>query len=506
MKYIFKILFCAVTLTCLCYAQDLNIIPKPVSGSSINEKFIIQNGGDIFISKGNAGLKKVAEYLKTAINKRTGIKLNIKKGVSNKGIVLELNRKLSVENNGYELTINSNIVKVIGKDYTGIFYGIQTLRQLLKKDKNFYVSGCKIKDYPQYAHRGFMLDASRHFQSVEFVKQVLDVMALLKLNVFHWHLTDDQGWRIESKKYPKLNEIGSFMDSLNSVERNGYYTVEEIKSVIKYAKDRFIKIVPEVEMPGHSQAVMESYPELLCPTNKGGNTYCAGNAKSYEFIKKVLEEVIDIFETDVIQIGGDERPKDIWEKDPLCQKMMAEKNIHNEDLLQNYFMKDISDYISGKGIQTIAWAENLQGGVPINQYVENYYPDVSVQSARSGYYTINANCFYTYFDYPNSDEEKKNKPDWMPVLNLERVYSFNPTPDSLEQDEKKYIIGTECALWTEVVFQKDIQFQLFPRILAFSEAAWSPKDKKDYKNFVERVKTIKPYINSIGFEFTKGGW
>jgi hexosaminidase len=489
------------------FAQDLNIIPKPVSGAATNEKYILKNGSNIFLSSDNKELKSVAELLKYTLHKRAGININIKNGKTGNGIVLELNDNSTTETNGYELTVDNNTVKISGKDCNGVFYGTQTLQEILRKDNTgLYFPGCKVTDFPRYQHRGFMLDASRHFQSVEFVKKVLDVMAVLKLNIFHWHLTDDQGWRIESKKYPKLNEIGSYRDSLNVGERNGYYTVEEIKDVIQYAKSLYIKIIPEVEMPGHSQAVMDSYPELLCSTNKGGNTYCAGNTKVYEFVKNVLDEVVDIFGTDIIQVGGDERPKGIWEKDPLCQDMISSKHLANEDLLQNYFMKNICDYVSGKGIKTIAWAENLKGGVPQNQFVENYYPDVSMESARAGYYTINANCAYTYFDYPNDSLEKKLKPDWMPVLGLEKVYSFNPTPDSLEDSAKKYIIGSECALWTEVVTEHNVQYQLFPRILAFSEDVWSPVNTKNYDNFYKRVNAIRPYLNSMGFEFDKGGW
>ncbi|MDR3627758.1 MAG: beta-N-acetylhexosaminidase [Ignavibacteriaceae bacterium] len=508
MKLYFKeILFSLMLASGSNFGQGLNIVPEPVSATLTNDKFVLQNGSDIFLLSDNKDLRKVAEQLKNIIHKRTGFDLNIKNGNSDKGIVIGLSEGSSVKPEGYVLTVNNNLVKISGKDCAGVFYGIESFQEILKRDSiQCYLPGCEVSDYPRYGHRGFMLDASRHFQSVDFVKKVLDVMALLKLNVFHWHLTDDQGWRIESRKYPRLNEIGSYRDSINSVERNGYYTVEEIHDVIQYAKNLHIKIIPEVEMPGHSQAVMDSYPELLCPTNKGGNTYCAGNIKSYEFIKNVLDEVVSIFNTDIIVVGGDERPKGIWEKDSLCKAMIAKQNLANEDLLQNYFMKNICDYISGKGVKTIAWAENLKGGVPENQYVENYYPDVSMESARGGYYTINSNCFYTYFDYPNTSEEKKVKPDWMPVLDLARVYSFNPTPDSLEDASKKFIIGTECALWTEVVMQHDIQFQLFPRILAFSEDAWSPNEKKNYDNFVKRVKEVKPVINSMGFEFDKGGW
>jgi len=486
------------------YAEDLNIIPKPVSEITTNEKYILQNGSDIFINSDDRELRRLAVLLKNNLLERTGIKIGIKKGKANKGILLELNKKSSIKSDGYELTIDSKMVKLSGKSCNGIFYGIQTLYEILRKDRVLYFPGCKVIDYPRYSYRGFMLDASRHFQSVQFVKKILDMMALLKLNTFHWHLADDEGWRIESKKYPKLNEIGSYRDSLNAIEKNGYYTVEEIKEVIQYAKSRYIKVIPEIEMPGHSKAVVDSYPELLCPTDSGGKTYCAGNQEAYKFIKNVVSEIIDIFNPEIIHVGGDERPKGVWEKCPKCKKMASLKGLANEDMLQNYFMNNICEFISSKGVKTLAWAENIKGGVPKNQIVEGWHPGESWEAARNGYYTVNADNIYVYFDYPTYPRD--DRPSWMLVLNLEKAYSFNPTPDSLKENEKKFVIGSECALWTELVLEKDVQHQLFPRILALAEVVWSPLENKNYENFLSRVHAIKPFINSKGFEFEEGEW
>ena len=486
------------------YSQNLNIIPEPVSTAFTNEKFILQNGNCIFITSDNAELRRLAGLLQETLHKRTGINLQIRKGNTNYGIILDLNKKSDAKPDGYQLMINNKTVKLTGKNCNGIFYGIQTLNEILRKADSLYFPGCKIIDYPRYPYRGFMLDASRHFQSVEFVKNILDVMALLKLNIFHWHLVDDEGWRIESKKYLKLNQIGSYLDSLNARERNGYYTTKEIEEVIQYAKKLYIKIIPEIEMPGHSRAVMLSYPELLCPTDSGGKTYCAGNNKDYAFIKNVLAEVLNIFKPEIIHVGGDERPKGVWEECPKCKEMVLSKGLANEDMLQNYFMKDICNYISSKNIKTLAWAENIKEGVPQNQIIEGWHPGESWEAARNGYYTVNADNIYVYFDYPSYP--RNDKPDWMPVLNLEKVYSFNPTPDSLKENEKKFVLGSECALWTELVLENDVQHQIFPRILAFTEVVWSPAENKNYENFLSRVKAIKPYINAKGFEFEKGEW
>ena len=503
---IFSILL--ILLSSCGYTQSLNIIPQPVKEAITGKKYIIKNNSNIFIPSGSKELLRLAYYLKNELHNKTGLNLSIKKGKRKNGIVLSIDKKFSLMNSGYKLLVDSNCVKITSKSCSGIFYGIQTLREILCEDKEFYFPGCNVADFPRYSYRGFMLDASRHFQSVDFVNRILDIMSLLKLNVFHWHLTDNEGWRIESKRYPRLNTIGSYQDSLNSIERNGYYTIKEIKDIIKYARERYIKVVPEIEMPGHSKEVMQSYPYLLSPSDSSGITYCAGKERDYKFIENIIDEVIEIFKPDIIHVGGDERPKGVWEKDSLCQKMMRLKQITDEELLQNYFMKRICDYVSSKGVKTIAWAENIAGGIPQNQIIENYYPDISMEAARDNYYTINANCFYTYFDYPSSQEQKikEHKPLWMPVLNLEKVYSFNPTPDSLEEEKRKYIIGTECALWTELVQQHDVSYQIFPRILAFAEDAWTQENEKNYEDFLKRVYILKPLINSIGFEFEQGKW
>lgn len=484
------------------FPQELNIIPKPVNQLRLEEKFILTNDCRISVQNGGKELKRLAEYLKSDFEKRTGLKLKIGSGKKKGGIQLKLDSSVK-EIDGYELTVEQNGITLSANNYKGILYGIQTMKMILTRDEKFYLPGCKITDNPRYPHRGFMLDASRHFQSVAFVKKVLDMMALLKLNVFHWHLIDDEGWRIESKKYPKLNEIGSYRDSLYAVERNGYYTRTEIKEVLKYAESLYIKVIPEIEMPGHSRSVMASYPELLCPTGEEGKTYCAGNLKSYEFLKNVITEILDLFKPEIIHVGGDERPKGVWEACPVCKQMIVDKGLANEDMLQNYFMREICDFISKKGVKTFAWAENIKDGVPGNQIVEGWHPGESWDAARRGYYTVNADNWFTYFDYPSYP--RNDKPDWMRVLNLETAYSFNPTPDSLQESEKKFVLGSECALWTELVLENDVQYQLFPRILAFSEVVWSLPEK-NYDNFLGRVKKVKPYINSIGFEFEKGSW
>lgn len=505
MKSVLRSLICTL-LFCLSagYSQESGIIPLPVKSAFTSDRYVISEGQNIFITSADRELRRIAEVYRHSIYKRTGIELGIKKGNPARGIVLVLDRTSTIKPDGYELSIDNNTVKITASNCCGVFYAVQSLNQLLKRDKDIYYTGASVTDYPRYAHRGFSFDASRHFQSTEYVKKIIDVMAQLKLNIFHWHLTDDEGWRIESKKYPALNRIGSYRDSLNAKQRNGYYTAAEIKEIIRYAKDRYIRVIPEVEMPGHSRAFMASYPQLLCPTNPGGNTICAGNAQSYKFMKDILEEVVGIFGTDIIHVGGDERPKGIWEKCPVCKDMITAKGLRDEDMLQNYFLKDICDHITSKGIKTIGWYENLKDGVPQGQIVEAWHSGEAWESARKGYVTINADCPFVYFDYPNNAYEKKFKPGWMPILDVEKVYSFDPTPDSLNEVQKKLIIGSECALWTEIIYENDIQYQLFPRILAFAEDVWTPAENKDYKKFAVRLNSLKPFFRAAGFEYDDG--
>lgn len=485
-------------------AQDLPIIPKPVSEASTNEQYILHDGCTIAYTPANTEAARIAAILQTTLHHRTGLAMPVRGGSTTSGIQLELLPKSAIRADGYELSIDSGRVSLRAKTGAGLFYGIQTIQQLLKKHTSAYLPGCTISDYPRYGYRGFMLDASRHFQSVAFVKKILDVMAVLKFNTLHWHLTDDEGWRIESKKFPALNSIGSYRDTLNAKQRNGYYTAAEIRDVIRYAKERFIKVIPEVEMPGHSRAIMDTYPAMLCSTNPGGNTYCAGKSSNYAFLKAAFAEVVDLFGTDVIHVGGDERPKDIWEKCPDCKRMIASKGLANEDMLQNYLMKEICNDISKHGVKTIAWFENLKDGIPKNQIVEAWHPGEALEAARGGYYTINSDCLSAYFDYPNTAYEKKFKPTWMPILEVEKVYAFNPTPDSLKESEKKFILGSECALWTEIVFEDDVQYQLFPRILAFAEDVWTPVENKQYDHFSMRAAALKPYIGTLGFAYDNG--
>jgi len=352
-----------------------------------------------------------------------------------------------------------------------------------------------IQDEPAFVFRGFMLDASRHFQPVCTVKHVLDYMLSMKLNIFHWHLSDDEGWRVQSLKHPDLNIHGSFMNDSNKVETNRFYTLEEIRDIITYATERNIEIIPEFDIPGHSLAVLNTFPQLRCPYKPGSNAFCAGNPKTYEIIKDIFGELIDVFKPRYIHIGGDERQKDLWNKCDLCLAKMKEVGVTNENDLQNKMLIDISDFIYSKGVKTIAWAENIEGGLAEGQIIQSWrLRDEAFKAIKRGHYVVNSDNGETYLDYPENAEDAKSKPSWMIVLPVEKVYNFNPIPQGLTKEEEKLVLGSECCLWTESITIDKIYPQIKNRLEAHAEKCWTPTAMKSYPDFTNRLNVLREYF------------
>jgi hexosaminidase len=340
-----------------------------------------------------------------------------------------------------------------------------------------------------------MLDASRHFQPVAIVKHVLDYMLSMKLNIFHWHLSDDEGWRVQSSKHPELNIYGSFMNDSNKLETNGFYTLEEIRDIIIYATDRNIEIIPECDIPGHSLAVLSAFPQLKCPYKPGSNAFCAGNPKTYEVIKDIFGELIDIFKPRYIHIGGDERQKDLWNKCDLCLAKMKEVGVTNENDLQNKMLIEISDFIHSKGVKTISWAENLEGGIAESQIIQSWrLKDEAFTAIKKGHYVINSDNMECYLDYPENPEDAKSKPSWMVILPIEKVYNFNPVPQGLTKEEEKMVLGSECPLWTESITIDKIYPQIKDRLEAHAEKCWTQKEQKNYPDFTNRLNVLREYF------------
>ena len=386
-----------------------------------------------------------------------------------------------------------------------------------------------IDDAPRFSYRGMHLDVARHFFSVDEVKRYIDLLAMHKLNVFHWHLTDDQGWRIEIKKYPKLTEIGSIrkytmveknFDQYDNTPYGGYYTQEQIRDIVNYAKERFITIIPEVDLPGHMVAALASYPSLGCtggPYEVQGvwgvhpDVLCAGKEETYEFVTDVLSEVIELFPSRYIHIGGDECPKDRWKKCPLCQVrirklgLKTDKEHTAEERLQSYFMTRVEKFLNENNRQIIGWDEILEGGAAPNATVMSWRgTDGGVQAAKLRHNVVMTPNTYLYFDYYQSEDTQTEPLAIGSYVPLERVYDFEPVPDTLDNDSKKYILGAQANLWTEYISDfKQVEYMLLPRLDALSEVQWTQPENKNWVNFLDRLQHNIQVYDLKGYNYGK---
>ena len=496
-----------------CYNQGINIIPTPVSLVQNEGNFQLKSNTKISASTPEA--KTVAEFFAAQMNQATGYKIAVSDKNETDGIALLIDESLDVNNEGYTLDVTPQNVTIKAKSAQGLFYGMQSLMQLLPAEiqSQMVVKGMTwtapcvtIKDEPRFLYRGTMLDPCRHFIPVENLKKYLNILSMFKINRFHWHLTDDQGWRIEIKKYPKLTEIGSNRINGDGSEHGGFYTQEEIKEIVQYAADRFITVLPEIELPGHGLGAIAAYPHLSCSgeQEKVRNiwgieeiVYCAGKESTFEFLQDVFDEVIPLFPYEYIHIGGDECRKEYWKTCPLCQKrireegLRADKEHSAEEKLQSYFIKRMEKYISEKhNKKIIGWEEILEGGVSPTATVMSWTGEQGgIAAAALGNDVImTPSSKGMYID--NYQADFKIEPvaigGYAP---LEKVYAYDPIPDTLAAIGKaNSIIGVQCNLWGEYLYNTDIlEYRGFPRILALTEVAWSPLNRKDYKDFERRL-------------------
>ena len=403
----------------------------------------------------------------------------------------------------YFLKISENQITIEASSPNGIMHGIQSLRQIVPINENISskkisINCLEIHDFPRFKWRGLLLDCCRHFMQKDFVKRYIDLLAFHKMNILHWHLTEDQGWRIEIEKYPKLTEIGAWRENKDGEKYGGFYTKEEIKEIVLYAENRGIEIVPEIELPGHSVAAIASYPHLSCTgdsikveTDWGvfKDIYCAGNDSVFTFLEDVLEEVVELFPSKYIHIGGDEAPKYHWENCSKCQKRIINNNLKDEHELQSYFIKRISDFLKTKNKVLIGWDEIIEGGIPENAIIQSWRGmEGGIVAAKNQNQAIMSPTSHCYFDYD------------LDAINLEKVYSFEPIPKELSQSESKFIIGGECNMWSERAPQELIDSKVFPRILAMSEVLWSEKEK-DYTEFSNRIEKHYPKLDKLGVSY-----
>ncbi len=425
---------------------------------------------------------------------------------------------------GYQLEVTSENIHLNGGSESGVFYGIQTLYKALPLTKNKQVSAAipvgTVNDYPRFGYRGFMVDVGRHYFPVSYLKQIIDMLALHNINYFHWHLTEDQGWRIEIKKYPKLTEIGSMRprtlidretQTYDETPHSGFYTQEEAKEIVKYAADRFITVIPEVDLPGHMMGALVSYPELGCtggpyeiPCKWGvfPDVLCGGNDRTLQFAKDVLNEIMDIFPSPYIHIGGDECPKVRWEKCPVCQAKIRELGLKDtpkhskENQLQTYFMSEVGKVINDRGRKMLGWDEMLEGGLAPGATVMSWTGvKGGIEAARLHHDAIMTPIQYLYFSNPTYNRIKGTK-------SLGRVYTFEPVSNELAEDERKYIIGTQGCIWTE--WTRDslkMEWQILPRMAALSEIQWTEPSHKNFDSFLKRLPALLAIYRDRGYDF-----
>ena len=399
----------------------------------------------------------------------------------------------------YILDISEDTIAISATTSEGIIRGIQTLRQLLPlQKKSAYIPALSIHDYPRFSWRGMLLDCSRHFMEKDFVKRYIDLLALHKMNVLHWHLTEDQGWRIEIEQYPKLTEIGAWRTQKDGSIYGGFYTKEDIREIVAYAKERHITVVPEIELPGHSLAALASYPQLSCTggpfevENDWGvfkDIYCAGNDSVFMFLENVLDEVLELFPSKYIHIGGDEAPKYRWDNCNKCKARMRNEGLDDSHQLQSYFITRIERYLNSKGRQIIGWDEILEGGLAPSATVQSWRGmDGGIAAAKSGHYAIMSPTSHAYFDYD------------LDAIDLQKVYSFEPIPSVLSEEEAQFILGGECNMWSERAPQDLVDSKVFPRLMAMSEVLWTTAPK-DYPNFYKKVQKHYDILDAFGVDY-----
>ncbi len=538
-----SLLTCLTILLCITLDAQINIIPKPVSVKQprIAAHFSVDASTQLVLEGSN--LETTAQILNDYIETYYGFRLKTATSApGNNSVVLNFERMDKPVPGAYTLTVNNKGVYIAGDNEEGVFYGIQTLIQLLPPDpakvnnKKLSIPYVSIEDYPRFGYRGMHLDCGRHFFPVSFVKKYINYLALHKLNYFHWHLTEDQGWRIEIRRYPKLTEVGAWRNGTiigrypglgnDGVHYGGFYTQDEVRDIVKYAAARYITVVPEIEMPGHASAAIAAYPFLSCfpdePTRHrtawaGDSTgkqvqqawgvfddvFCAGKDSTFEFLQNVLDEVIPLFPSKYIHVGGDECPKTNWKRCPLCQQRIKDEHLKDEHELQSYFIQRMEKYINSKGRTLIGWDEILEGGLAPNAVVMSWRGEAGgIAAARQKHPVIMTPGAWLYLDHAQSQvEDSVTIGGYLP---LEKTYSYEPVSDSLTAEQGKYILGAQANVWTEYMSNEaKVEYMVFPRMSAVSELLWTPKKLRDSADFEKRLMTQFRRYDLWGANYSK---
>ena len=538
MKQLLKLTGCLAVVGLFASCQsaqqeaDYQIIPMPQEiVTASGNPFILKSSVKILYPEGNENMQRNAKFLADYLKTATGKDFVIEAGTEGENaIVLALGTE-SENPESYQLKVTGDGITITAPTEAGVFYGIQSLRKSLPVaiGAEIALPAVEIKDAPRFAYRGAHFDTSRHFFTVDEVKTYIDMMALHNMNRFHWHITEDQGWRLEIKKYPKLTEIGSKRTETvigrNSGEYDGkpyggFYTQEEAKEIVAYAAERYITVIPEIDLPGHMQAALAAYPELGCT---GGpyevwrqwgvseDVLCAGNDQVLKFLEDVYSELIEIFPSEYIHVGGDECPKVRWEKCPKCQAriktegLKADKNHTAEDRLQSYCMTRIEEFLNSKGRQIIGWDEILEGDVAPNATVMSWRGmEGGIKAAQLGHDVIMTPTSFCYFDYYQTADTKDEPLGIGGYVPIEKVYSLKPVPAVLTEEQSKHILGAQANLWTEYIHSSEhVEYMVLPRMAALAEVQWTQPEKKDFKDFTKRLARLMKFYQRDGFNYAK---
>ena len=516
---------------------NYEIVPTPEMitnpQTEADKPFVLTADTKLIYPEGDAALQQYAGFLQEYIKKQTGIEVKVAPNQNNEANTISLSQNYSNDNKeAYQVTITANNITINGASKAGTFYGVQFLRKSIPVQKVSKVTfpAKIITDKPYFAYRGAHLDSARHFFSADSVRIYIDMLALHNINKFHWHLTDDQGWRFESKKYPELTVVGSTRsqtmlgkewDKFDGKPHSGFYTQQEMKELVKYAAERNITIIPEIDLPGHMVAVLATYPKLGCT---GGpykvretwgvaeDVLCAGNDETYDFIKNILEEVTEIFPSEYIHIGGDECPKNSWKKCPKCQAKIKALGIKGdakhtaEEYLQSHIITFAEEVLAKKGRKMIGWDEILEGGLAPNATVMSWRGiSGAIEAAKSNHDAIMTPMSFCYFDFYQTDKTDKEPLAIGNYLPVERVYSFNPYPEALNKEQQKHILGVQANIWTEYIQTfKHVEYMALPRMAALAEVQWvTPTKPKNYQEFLQRLMRLLPIYEVEGYTYAK---
>ncbi len=517
-------------------AGSINVVPIPMKVTEGKGVFNIQNGTRIQVDETN-GTMEMAELLTKKISSSSGLDLAISSynaafPKSNTIVFTTLGADVALGKEGYSIEITEANVFIKAVAANGFFYGLQTLLQLLPPDIEKSGSGAKaytlpvvmIKDMPRFGYRGMHLDVGRHMYTVAFIKKHLDIMAMYKINTFHWHLTEDQGWRIEIMKYPLLTTISSMRngtqigksDESDNIPYGGFYTQAEAREIVAYAAAKYIKVIPEIEMPGHAVALLTAYPALSCTggpfevRTKWGisdDILCAGNDSVFTVMQDILTEIMEIFPSTYIHIGGDEAPKTRWKECEKCQARIHTEGLKDEAELQSYFIKRIEKFLISKNRKLIGWDEILEGGLAPEATVMAWRGvQAAIDAATQGHDVILTPVDYCYFDYYQGDPATEPE-SFGGHLTLKTVYSFNPVPPVLTSDQAKHIIGVQGNVWTEYMKTSDIvEYMAFPRAIALAEVAWSQQERRNWDDFINRMDNQFLRLDNLGVKYSKGSF